>query len=113
LLKWSVKDYLFKAGLCHLVLGAKANDVSGVEKALDKYKDMHPAFDGTREAKLLEDCVDAYNKNDVELFTGHVFKFDSIIKLDNWTASLLLQVKDILKGVGPAVVGGDEEPDLT
>jgi len=115
LLKWSVKDYLFKSGLCHLVLGAKAGDVSGVEKAIDKYKDMHPAFDGTRECKLLEDLHDAFNKDDVELYTGHVFKFDSIMKLDNWTASMLLQVKDIMKnGVGGgAGDGAGDEPDLT
>jgi len=41
--------------------------------------------------------VKAFDEDDIEAFTGHVFKFDQVLKLDNWQASLLLEIKTALK----------------
>jgi len=111
LVQYSVKDYMYKAALCLFVDCAKnrGGDVKDVEKTLDKYKDMFPSFDGSRECKFLEDTVKAFDDGDVETFTGHVFKFDQILKLDNWQASMLLEIKTALKS-GPS--GGADETDL-
>ena len=98
--RWGVKDYLFKALLCHLVLGAKKNDMAGVEAAVDKYKDMLPQLDGTREVKLIEDLVNAFKEDDMDVYSDTVFRYDEIYKLDNWTAKVLLDVKNIMKN-GP------------
>jgi alpha-soluble NSF attachment protein len=115
LLKYSVKDYMFKAALCQLVLCAKDGDMKTLEDKLEKYKDQHPAFDGDRSCKLLEACMKAFEDEDVEAFTNHVFNYDKIYKLDNWTASLLLIVKKILKngGVASDKPGEPDEPDLS
>lgn len=100
LLKWSVKDYYFKASLCNLAMGAKTGDMAKTTESLEKYMDLHPAFEDSRECKLIQSCLEAVNDGDVEAFTGHVFKYDSVYKLDNWTASILLVVKDAV-GDGP------------
>lgn len=53
LLKWSVKDYFFRAGLCHLALG----DTVGATRALDKYDDLDVTFPSSREGKFLRVCT--------------------------------------------------------
>jgi alpha-soluble NSF attachment protein len=109
LLKYSVKEYLFKATICHFVMSAKADseDMSDTEDIIEKYKDMHPAYEGSLECRFLEDCLKAFQDDDVEAFTNVVFKYDSVYKLDNWTASMLLELKQILKDGG---TGGDGDP---
>ncbi|KAJ9087793.1 vesicular-fusion protein S17 [Entomophthora muscae] len=89
LAKWSVKEYFFKAGLCHLVVG----DPISTQRAFEQYEAMDSSFSQTRECKLLRNLIDAIEQEDVEAFTEHVFEFDQISKLDNWKTSLLLRVK--------------------
>ena len=48
LLKYSAKEYFFKAALCHMCI-----DVAEAQRSVDKYCDMYPAFQDTRECKLL------------------------------------------------------------
>lgn len=111
---YAVKDYLFKAGLCNFVIVAKSgdtDDVKDVEEAMNKYKDMFPAFEGSREDTLLENCIDAFKKDDCEKFTDYVFKFDQMRKLDDWTASLLLEIKNVLKNGVSVVDGGDDDEE--
>lgn len=50
LLKWSVKDYFLRAGLCHLAKG----DVVAAERAVEKYMDMDATFSSQRECKFLQ-----------------------------------------------------------
>ena len=107
--KWGVKDYLFKALLCQLVICAKKNDMEQLEKNIDRYKDIYPQLDGTREIKLIEDLMAAFKEDDMDLYSDTVFKYDEIYKLDNWTAKVLLDVKNIMKN-GP---GGDKEADFS
>ena len=49
LLKYSAKDHFFKAVLCHLCI-----DQLNGQLALNKFKDMQPAFADSRECKFLE-----------------------------------------------------------
>jgi len=95
LLKWSVKDYLMRAGLCILASG----DITAAQRALEKYKGMDATFEGTRECKLLEDITAAVDANDVEQFTNVVFEFDSISKLDAWKTTIMLRVKTSIGAV--------------
>jgi hypothetical protein len=75
-----------------------------LEAKLERYKDQHPAFDGERSCKLVEACMKAFDDDDDEAFSGHVATFDRGTKLDNWTVTLLLIVKNIIRdGGGPAV----------
>ena len=44
LMKWSVKDYLLKAGLSHLA----TTDMVAYNRALERYRDLDPTFASTR-----------------------------------------------------------------
>jgi alpha-soluble NSF attachment protein len=47
--KFSVKDYFFRASLCHLCV-----DLLNAQHALDKYAQQYPAFQDSREFKLVK-----------------------------------------------------------
>jgi len=95
--RWSATEYLFKAALCRFVLESKTGAFKETAEAVDRYVDMHPAFENAREHKFLKQILDAFEKDDIEKFTDVVFKFDSVLKLDNWTSKLLLKIKDVLR----------------
>jgi len=99
LMRFSVKEYFFKAGLCHLCTG----DSVGVQRALERYCDLDPTFGSTREYSLLKNITEAVDNGDMEAYTAHVASYDQISKLDPWKTTLLLRVK---KGIL-------EEPALT
>jgi alpha-soluble NSF attachment protein len=92
LLKWGVKDYFFRAVLCHLANG----DEIAAKEALEKYTDWDPTFGSQREAKFLDAIINAVQEYDADAFTDAVVEYDSISKLDAWKTSLLLKIK---KGV--------------
>jgi len=93
LLKWSVKDYFFRAGLCSLCLG----DIISTKRLLEKFQGMDHTFGGSRECKLLTELADAFEESDVEKYTAAITEFDSISKLEPWKTTLLLRVKNKIK----------------
>ena len=90
LMKWSVKDYFLKAGICHLA----ANDTVATKRALQQYVEMDHTFQGTRENMLLNDLVESVEQGEQDGFTDKLFQFDQLSKLDKWKTTLLLRVKD-------------------
>jgi len=96
LLKWSVKDYFLRAGICHLATG----DYEGAKRALQRYQEMDASFASQRECKFLEAIVEAADRADPESFTDAIVEYDSISKLDQWKTSLLLVVKKAISGEG-------------
>ena len=80
LMRFSVKEYLLKAGICHL---AKA-DMVGMNRALEGYREMDPSFAQQRECQLLVDLTTAVEANDGELFSEKLFQYDQMSKLDQW-----------------------------
>jgi len=88
LLKYSAKDYFFKAALCHLCI-----DPLNASHALQRYEDQYPAFTDARECKLIRSLVAALEEQDVDAFTNTVAEYDSISRLDAWHTALLLKVK--------------------
>ncbi|KAK3747132.1 hypothetical protein QZH41_015119, partial [Actinostola sp. cb2023] len=64
ILKYSAKEYFFKAALCHMCI-----DVLEAQRSLEKYCDMHAAFQDTRECKLLKSLLEAQEEQNVEAFT--------------------------------------------
>lgn len=93
LLKWSVKDYFFRAGLCHLCSG----DSVATQRAISRYQEMDVSFSSTRECQFLKDIVADYESGDVDSFTQHVAEYDSFTRLDNWKTSILLRIKKSIK----------------
>lgn len=93
LMKWSVKDYFLKSGLCHLAVG----DLVAANRAVEKYRDQDPSFANTREHQLLVDLSEAIDAGDQEIFADKLFQYDQISKLDKWKTTLLLKIKNSIE----------------
>uniref|UniRef100_A0AAQ4PQI0 N-ethylmaleimide-sensitive factor attachment protein, beta b n=1 Tax=Gasterosteus aculeatus aculeatus TaxID=481459 RepID=A0AAQ4PQI0_GASAC len=93
LLKYSAKEYFFKASLCHFIV-----DELNARIAVEKYEEMFPAFSDSRECKLLKKLLDAHEEQNSEAFTEAVKEFDSISRLDQWHTTLLLRIKKTIQG---------------
>jgi len=96
LMKWSVKDYFLKSGICLLAVG----DMVAVNRAYEKYRDMDPTFASTREHQLLVDLAEAVDQGDQEAFADKLFQFDQMSKLDKWKTTILLRVKNAIEEKG-------------
>ncbi|CAH2054906.1 unnamed protein product, partial [Iphiclides podalirius] len=88
LLKYSAKEYMFRAALCHLCV-----DLLNAQHALDKYCALYPAFGDTRECKLVKELIEHLEDQNVEAFTEAVKTYDSISRLDQWYTSMLVRIK--------------------
>nr|CAD7568869.1 unnamed protein product [Timema californicum] len=88
LLKYSAKEYFFRAALCHLCV-----DVLNAQHALERYQEMYPAFQDSREYKLLKVLIDHMEEQNVDGFTEAVKDYDSISRLDQWYTTILLRIK--------------------
>lgn len=95
-MKWSVKDYFLKAGLCHLATG----DMVSINRALEKYRDMDPTFPSTREHQLLVDLTAAVEGGDAEAYADKLFQYDQMSKLDKWKTTILLKIKNSIQEQG-------------
>jgi alpha-soluble NSF attachment protein len=88
LIKYSAKEYFFRAALCHLCI-----DALNAQHAVQRYDDQFPAFADSRESKLIKALVKHLEDEDVEAFTAEVKKFDEISRLDQWYTTILLRIK--------------------
>uniref|UniRef100_A0A663FAN8 Alpha-soluble NSF attachment protein-like n=1 Tax=Aquila chrysaetos chrysaetos TaxID=223781 RepID=A0A663FAN8_AQUCH len=86
LLKYSAKEYFFKAALCHFSL------------AVQKYEEMFPAFTDSRECKLVKKLLDAHEEQNIDGYTDAVKEYDSISRLDQWLTTMLLRIKKTIQG---------------
>ncbi|EFA76916.1 soluble NSF attachment protein alpha isoform [Heterostelium album PN500] len=100
LTQYGCKEYFFKACLCYLA----SDDLVSGERALQRYKDMQASFSATREARLLDDIIQACRQNNVENFTNAVYDFNTISPLDSWKTSMLLKVKSTINKDAESVV---------
>ncbi|EFJ20447.1 hypothetical protein SELMODRAFT_109073 [Selaginella moellendorffii] len=103
LTKYSVKGYLLNAGLCQMC-GA---DPIAVSNALERYQDLDPTFQDTRECKFLKELAETIEQEDATKFTDAVKEYDSISRLDPWKTTMLLRAKKALKAKE------EEEEELT
>lgn len=93
LMKYSVKDYFLKAGICHLASG----DLVAAQRALERYIELDPSFGATREYGLLTDLCEAIEAKSQEQFTDKLFQYDQISKLDKWKTTILVRVKNAIE----------------
>ncbi|WBW71251.1 alpha SNAP [Schizosaccharomyces osmophilus] len=100
LLKWSVKDYLLKAGFCYMAQG----DEIATRGALENFIQIDPSFATTREHQLLMDLQTSIESSDADTFAGQVFGYDQLSKLDAWKTNILLLIKNNIQ---------EAEDDLT
>ncbi|KAK4154125.1 soluble NSF attachment protein [Chaetomidium leptoderma] len=90
LMKYSVKDYWMKAGLC--ILATK--DLVSARRNLDLYVQKDPAFAGQREYQLLTDLADAIEAGNQEAFTDKLYAYDQMSRLDKWKTEILVRIKN-------------------
>ncbi|XP_054528422.1 alpha-soluble NSF attachment protein isoform X1 [Pan troglodytes] len=64
LLKYSAKDYFFKAALCHFCI-----DMLNAKLAVQKYEELFPAFSDSRECKLMKKLLEAHEEQNVDSYT--------------------------------------------
>ncbi|KAM5164637.1 beta-soluble NSF attachment protein isoform 2-T2 [Mantella aurantiaca] len=95
LLKYSAKEYFFKAALCHFIV-----DELNAKLAVEKYEEMFPAFSDSRECKLLKKLLEAHEEQNSDSYTEAVKEFDSISRLDQWLTTMLLRIKKSIQGEG-------------
>lgn len=88
LLKYSAKEYMFRAALCHLCV-----DLTNSKISVEKYEEMYPAFQDSRECKLLKALMNHLEDQNVDAFTDTVKEYDSISRLDQWYTTMLLRIK--------------------
>ena len=89
-MKYSVKEYFLKAGLC--VLATK--DLVTARRSLDGYKSTDPSFASQRECQLLEDLIEAIGQGNQEIFTDKLYAYDQLSRLDKWKMEILLRIKN-------------------
>lgn len=100
LMRFSVKDYLLRAGICVLAAG----DMVGVGRAMDRFRALDPGFAQQREHQLLTDLSEAVGAGDGEGFAEKLFQFDQVSKLDDWKTTMLLRIKNNI---------GEQEDDFS
>jgi alpha-soluble NSF attachment protein len=90
LMKYSVKDYFMKAGLC--ILATK--DLVSSRRNLERYKEKDPSFAGQRECQLLSDLIEAIEAGNQEMFTEKLYGYDQMSRLDKWKTEILVRIKN-------------------
>ncbi|KAH9950395.1 vesicular-fusion protein SEC17 [Amylocystis lapponica] len=92
----AVKEYWLRSSLCALAMG----DVVTAKRNLSKYSSLDTTFSSTREAKFVNILSDAVESGDEDTFTGAVYEFDQVTKLDNWKTNILLKIKRGMQDAG-------------
>lgn len=90
LMKYSVKEYFMKAGICSLA----NKDMVSARRNLERYKEMDPSFAGQRECQLLADLIEAIEAGNQEQFTDKLYAYDQISRLDKWKTEILVRIKN-------------------
>ncbi|KUI67249.1 hypothetical protein VM1G_03523 [Cytospora mali] len=93
LMRYSVKEYFLKAGICYLAAG----DMIATQRALEKYRDMDPGFATQREHQLLIDLIAAIEEGDQEKFADKLYAYDQMSKIDKWKTAILLRIKSAIE----------------
>jgi alpha-soluble NSF attachment protein len=93
LMRYSVKDYFLKAGICHLATG----DLIAAQRALEKYRELDPGFANQREHLLLSDLCEAVEAKSQEQFTDKLYQYNQISQLDKWKTAILVRVKNAIE----------------
>lgn len=88
LLKYSAKEYFFRAALCHMCI-----DLLNAQIAIKRYEETYPAFGDSRECKFVKQLLDELEAQDLDGFTQVVADYDSISRLDQWFTTILLKIK--------------------
>lgn len=89
--KYTVKDMMFRAGLCRL----GGEDRIAARRAIETYPaTIEISFGQSKEYALLNDILGALEHEDVEAFTEAISTFDRTNPIDDWKTKILLKIKE-------------------
>ncbi|KAF3914251.1 hypothetical protein AA313_de0206139 [Arthrobotrys entomopaga] len=105
LMKWSVKDYLFKASLCHLA----SMDMIAAKRAIQgEYPTLDNAFTPpSMECLFLNNLLQCVQDGEKEQFNQNVRQYMARYPLDNWKLDMLAKTEHQIE----AGAGGDVEDE--
>ena len=87
-------EYITKSVICQLA----ADDLVGAKNLLAEFINTSPAFEPTRECKLLNGIMEAIEAGKSDDFSTAVYQYDQIKKLDKWYVETLLLIKNRIEG---------------
>lgn len=95
--KHSMKYYYFNACLLEFVRGIRLNDMKGVVAAMEKYRNAPQSnFSNSREIKVIQGCVDAFNEKDVTKLNASLQEYELFTHLESWMKRIFEEVKKSL-----------------
>lgn len=110
LLKYSAKDLYMNALLCILAEG----DTTTAMAKREEYRASDVMFEGSRQEKLVSECLNAMLGSSQEEFANAVAEWETMTKLEALRVKLLLAAKGtIAVGGGPDLLDDGDDLDLT
>ncbi|CAG9865064.1 unnamed protein product [Phyllotreta striolata] len=86
--KYAAKQYFFRAAICLLCTGCD------VAAKLRTYLNIHPAFEDTKEHRLIMYLHNCLQVGDAEGYERAIKKFDAVTELSQWHITMLLRAKN-------------------
>lgn len=109
LLKYSAKDLFMNALLCVLAEG----DTTAAMAKREEYRTADVQFEGSRQEKLVSDCLNAMLGSSPDDFATAVAEWESMTKLEPFRVKLLLAAKESISVGGPDLLDDGDDLDLT
>lgn len=109
LLKYSAKDLYMNALLCVMATG----DTTSAMAKREEFRSSDVNFEGSRQDKLVSECLNAMLGSNPEDFATAVADWESLTKLDAFRVKLLLAAKDSIAVGGPDPLDDGDDLDLT
>ncbi|MES1909635.1 MAG: hypothetical protein MHM6MM_002340 [Cercozoa sp. M6MM] len=97
----SCTEYFFKAMCCRLCQDETCSDIDSLTESLERYADMYPPFENTREHRLLSQLLSVYVKQDLDAWATACYEFEQIVPLRDFEGVLLLKAKKQLGSIDP------------
>eukprot|EP00922_Rhytidocystis_sp_ex-Travisia-forbesii_P033698 GHVS01050037.1.p1 GENE.GHVS01050037.1~~GHVS01050037.1.p1 ORF type:complete len:302 (-),score=61.98 GHVS01050037.1:314-1219(-) len=97
LIQFGAKEHFLKAGILLLIIG----DVIDAKVNVEKYEELDPRLETSREGKLLRKLLVAYEAGNAEDFVKSIQEYDSITRLDPWKVHFLYKIREALAPTGP------------
>ncbi|KAI5849859.1 soluble NSF attachment protein [Tricharina praecox] len=97
LMKWSLKEYFFKAAICHLCTG----EIGTAKRALQSYAEIDLNWPNQRESMVLQNLITAIEAGDEAAYSEHLFQFSQVNELDKWKVQLFLHIKNCKSAFSP------------
>lgn len=94
LLTFSSKEYLFKSLLCKLAGMKDPNtELENVKNSVLDYKELDVKFSDSRECKLIETIIGAFEEKDLKSYKSALRDYDQMSKFNQWMTNICLDIK--------------------